>query len=198
MVFVVVVLHFCCFKFGKAEVWNYSDSFYEAPIRPLTWQLWLEVIHITLYFKKKVMHYFPYCCLFSRMRLMCRAAVSTEGWWTSPWRPLWSSKKRYTHYITLASTQCIYTNPYHNMKDLSVIVPQTWEPSSQRSSDKVPALGLCWVCASSSHSCHFVAPSIPPEVLAQAAVLVPSPTWMSCETARRKWNIWLSIHPSWR
>lgn len=66
------------------------------------------------------MHYFTCCCMFSRMRLMCRAAVSTEGWWTSPRRPLWSSKKSYTHYITKAlfiwSPQCIYTNPYHNRK----------------------------------------------------------------------------------
>lgn len=33
VVFAVVVLHFCCFKFGKAKVWNNSDSFYEARIR---------------------------------------------------------------------------------------------------------------------------------------------------------------------
>lgn len=39
MIFAVVVLHFCCFEFGKAKVWNNSDSFYEARIRPLTWEL---------------------------------------------------------------------------------------------------------------------------------------------------------------
>lgn len=33
VVFAVVVLHFCCFKFGKAKIWNNSDSFYEARIR---------------------------------------------------------------------------------------------------------------------------------------------------------------------
>lgn len=59
------------------------------------------------------MHYFTCWCMFSRMRLMCRAAVSTEGWWTSPWRPLWSPKrdplitslKHYSYEVHSVSTQ---------------------------------------------------------------------------------------------